>query len=149
MSARKSGEIRQHSASRSLSRCQYCSQWCPPCHARTTAKSWIAFHRHQKSHESLDHAGRLLSLNSQRHMRPVAEMVRLFGDMPAATQNSVELSSRLQFELSDLGYEFPHYSVPDGDTMDSFLRKRVAEGIVRRYGAKNNHDLLKRARETG
>jgi error-prone DNA polymerase len=98
-----------------------------------------------KNHTSLDHAGRLLSLNSQRHMRPVAEMVRLFRDMPGATQNSIELSSRLQFELSDLGYEFPHYSVPDGETMDSFLRKRVAEGITRRYGPKNNRDLLKRA----
>jgi error-prone DNA polymerase len=97
------------------------------------------------NHTSLDHAGRLLSLNSQRHMRPIVEMVRLFGDMPGATQNSVELSSRLQFELSDLGYEFPHYSVPDGETMDSFLRKRVAEGVIRRYGPKNNHDLLKRA----
>ena len=98
-----------------------------------------------KNHTSLDHAGRLLSHNSQRHMRAVAEMVRLFRDMPDATQNSVALSSRLQFELSDLGYEFPHYSVPGGETMDSFLRKRVAEGIVRRYGPKNNHDLLKRA----
>jgi error-prone DNA polymerase len=98
-----------------------------------------------KNHTNLDHAGRLLSHNSQRHMRTVAEMVRLFRDVPGATLNSVALSSRLQFELSDLGYEFPHYSVLDGETMDSFLRKRVAEGIVRRYGPKNNHDLLKRA----
>jgi error-prone DNA polymerase len=100
-----------------------------------------------KNHTSLDRAGRLLSLNGQRHMRTVAEMVRLFGDMPGATQNSVALSSRLKFELSDLGYEFPRYSVPDGETMDSFLRKRVAEGIRRRYGPKNDHSLLKKAQK--
>jgi error-prone DNA polymerase len=110
-------------------------------HDREVLDLFTAIHHHV----SLDSAGRLLSLNSQRHMRPMAEMLRLFRDVPGATQNTIELSSRLQFELSDLGYEFPHYSVPDGDTMDTFLRKRVAEGIVRRYGPKNNPDLLKRA----
>jgi error-prone DNA polymerase len=114
-------------------------------HATPHDREILDLFRAIKNHTSLDHAGRLLSLNSQRHMRPVAEMVRLFRDMPAATQNSIALSSRLQFELSDLGYEFPHYSVPDGETMDSFLRKRVAEGVMRRYGAKNNHGLLKQA----
>jgi hypothetical protein len=28
-----------------------------------------------------------------------------------------------------VGYEFPAYPVPDGQTMDSFLRSRVDEGI--------------------
>ena len=56
------------------------------------------------------------------------------------------LSSRLKFELSDLGYEFPTYPVPDGETMDSFLRKRVVEGVQRRYGSKSNTALLKRAK---
>jgi len=31
--------------------------------------------------------------------------------------------------------------------MDSFLRKRVAEGIVRRYGAKNDCGLMERAKK--
>ena len=30
--------------------------------------------------------------------------------------------------------------------MDSFLQKRVAEGVQRRYGPKNNPDLLDRAK---
>ncbi len=89
-----------------------------------------------RHHTELDHAGRLLALNSQRHLRPAREMTRLFRDVPCAIENTIELSSRLQFELSDLGYEFPRYPVPDGETMDSFLQKRVAEGVMRRYGAK-------------
>ena len=52
----------------------------------------------------------------------------------------------LRFELADLGYEFPRYPVPDGETMDSFLRKRVAEGVVRRYGAKKRW-LVERAQK--
>ena len=44
-----------------------------------------------------------------------------------------------------LDTSFPSYQVPDGETMDSFLRKRVAEGVQRRYGPKNNRDLYQRA----
>jgi error-prone DNA polymerase len=100
-----------------------------------------------RHHTDLDHAGRLLALNSQRHLRTPREMAALFRDIPHAIENTVELSSRLQFELSDLGYEFPRYPVPDGETMDSFLRKRVAEGVTRRYGPKNDRDLLARAKK--
>ncbi|MGI8771289.1 MAG: DNA polymerase III subunit alpha [Acidobacteriaceae bacterium] len=100
-----------------------------------------------RHHTDLDHAGRLLALNSQRHVRPAHEMARLFRDIPGAAEETIELSSRLGFELSDLGYEFPRYPVPDGETMDSFLRKRVVEGVQRRYGPKNDRDLLERAKQ--
>jgi len=98
-------------------------------------------------HTELDHAGRLLSLNSQRYLRAARVMAALFRDVPEAIANTVDLSSRLKFELNDLGYEFPRYPVPDGETMDSFLRKRVAEGVLRRYSAKNNPYLLERAKK--
>ena len=100
-----------------------------------------------RHHTTFDHAGRLLALNSQRHLRPAREMTALFRDVYEATENTVELASRLRFELGDLGYEFPRYPVPDGDTMDSFLEKRVEEGVQRRYGAKNNANLLERAKK--
>jgi error-prone DNA polymerase len=100
-----------------------------------------------RNHTELDRAGRLLSINSQRHLRPAHEMAALFRDVPGAVANTVELSSRLQFELGDLGYEFPRYPVPDGETMDSFLGKRVAEGVVRRYGPKRDAGLLERAKK--
>ncbi len=100
-----------------------------------------------RHHVELDQAGRLLAINSQRHLRSAREMAALFRDVPEAIANTAQLSSRLSFELSDLGYEFPRYPVPDGETMDSFLRKRVAEGVERRYGPKNDRDLMERARK--
>jgi error-prone DNA polymerase len=100
-----------------------------------------------RHHVDLDHAGRLLALNSQRALRSAREMSALFRDIPGATANTFEISQRLQFQLADLGYEFPSYPVPDDDTMDSFLRKRVDEGIRLRYGAKNNRSLFERARK--
>jgi error-prone DNA polymerase len=100
-----------------------------------------------RNHKELDQAGRLLAVNSQRYLRSAGEMAALFRDICGAVENTVELSARLQFELGDLGYEFPCYPVPEGDTMDSFLRKRVEEGVVRRYGAKREAGLLDRAKK--
>lgn len=100
-----------------------------------------------RHHVQLDQAGRLLAMNSQRHLRSAREMTALFRDVYGAVENTVDLSARLQFKLNDLGYQFPRYPVPDGETMDSFLAKRVAEGVQRRYGPKNDRALLQRAKE--
>jgi error-prone DNA polymerase len=98
-----------------------------------------------RHHTDLEHAGRLLSVNQQRYLRDAREMVAIFSDLPQATANSLALSERLEFELNDLGYEFPQYPVPQGETMDSFLRSRTAEGVLKRYGAKHNRKLFEKA----
>src|SRR6185503_12495378 len=81
----------------------------------------------------LDTAGRLLAENSQRYLRSPEEMAKLFSDLPESIANTLELSSRLEFSLENLGYQFPPYSVPEGETMDSFLYKRTWEGAQTRY----------------
>jgi error-prone DNA polymerase len=99
-----------------------------------------------RNHVDLDHAGRLLSTNNHRYLRSANEMAFLFRDLSEALASTCEISQRLQFQLADLGYEFPRYPVPDSDTMDSFLRKRVDEGFRLRYGAKKDPSFLARAR---
>ena len=86
------------------------------------------------NHCTLAGAGRLLSRNSERHLKAPQEMQNLFADLPEAIANTVELSSRLQFTLEDLGYEFPKYPVPECESMISFLRERTGEGFQQRYG---------------
>jgi error-prone DNA polymerase len=87
-----------------------------------------------RHHRTLSTAGRLLARNSERHLKSPAEMRQLFADLPEAVLNTLELSSRLEFTLNDLGYEFPRYPVPQGETMNSFLRERAWEGFRQRYG---------------
>ena len=82
---------------------------------------------------TLDEAGDRLQINSQRHVRSGAEMLKLFSDLPDAVANTSELSSRLEFTLENLGYEFPHYPVPHGETEISYLRVQVAKGSLERY----------------
>jgi error-prone DNA polymerase len=86
-----------------------------------------------RNHVRLETAGRLLSSNSERFVKSPPEMARLFADLPEAIANTTELSSRLEFTLKDLGYEFPRYPVPPGETMTSFLRRRTYEGARGRY----------------
>ena len=88
-----------------------------------------------------------MTLNAERHLRSTKEINELFRDIPQAIANTGALSQRLAFELDDLGYEFPRYPVPEGESMDSFLRKRVDEGVFRRYSVKNNPDLMARVRK--
>jgi error-prone DNA polymerase len=90
-----------------------------------------------RHHRVLANAGRLLSRNSERHFKPHAEMAALFADLPEAVANTAELSSRLQFSLNDLGYEFPSYPVAEGDSQIEFLRRRAQEGRIARYGDAN------------
>ena len=86
-----------------------------------------------KNKTTLAEAGRLLARNSERHLKSAAEMIELFSDIPEAIANTRAVSSRLEFTLEDLGYEFPEYPLPPGETVSSFLWRLTDEGARRRY----------------
>jgi error-prone DNA polymerase len=98
-----------------------------------------------REHRILATAGRLLARNAERHLKTPQQMAQLFADLPEAIAATEELSSRLEFTLADLGYEFPKYPVPAGESMMSFLRQRTAEGFQDRYG-RAAPELRQRAR---
>jgi error-prone DNA polymerase len=98
-----------------------------------------------RHHRTLSTAGRLLTRNSERHLKSPQEMQQLFSDQPEAITNTLELSSRLEFTLNDLGYQFPQYPVSEGETMNSFLRDRAWEGFRERYGRASS-EMQTRAR---
>jgi error-prone DNA polymerase len=99
-----------------------------------------------RNHVRLETAGRLLAGNSERYLKSGLTMLELFADLPQAIANTSTLSSRLEFTLEDLGYEFPKYPVPHGETMTSFLRKRTEEGARLRYTSNNDSSAYDRAR---
>jgi error-prone DNA polymerase len=89
-----------------------------------------------RNHRTLSTAGRLLARNSERHLKSPQEMQQLFADLPEAISSTIELSNRLEFTLANLGYEFPRYPVPEGETMNSYLHQKAWEGFHERYGRK-------------
>ena len=101
-------------------------------------------------HTHLDVAGQLLSLNTARHLKSAAQMRRLFAQMPEAVTNTVRLAERLEFSLENLGYEFPRYRTPEGESMDECLRRVTLEGARHRYGVELSMKVRRQlAREPG
>ena len=82
---------------------------------------------------TLAHAGRRLSCNAERYLKAPEAMARLFSDLPEAIAGARDLAERLEYTMADLGYRFPEYPVPAGETMSSFLRKMAQAGARERY----------------
>ncbi len=78
-------------------------------------------------------AGRLLAENAERHLKAPKAMAALFADRPDLLRNAEALAERLSFTLEDLGYRFPDYPVPEGETQFSFLCKATEAGARERY----------------
>ncbi len=85
-------------------------------------------------HTTLEEAGRRLWVNNQRHLKPPAEMAMLFRDLPRAVAATREIADRCGFTLSDMGYRFPDYPLPMGETADSYLRILTYRGARERWG---------------
>ena len=117
------------------------------CHALPHERELLDVFTCIRNHRNLATAGRLLTRNPERHLKTPAEMEQLFADLPEAIANTQILSSRLQFTLKDLGYEFPKYPVPDGGTQMQFLRECTHEGMISRYGSGNEKARLQIDRE--
>ena len=86
-----------------------------------------------RNHVPLDRAGRLLAAQRERHFKGAAEMAELFADLPEALAAPAQLAARLDFTLADLGYRFPEYPLPPGETPSSHLRALTWNGARARF----------------
>ncbi|HYB54159.1 MAG TPA: error-prone DNA polymerase [Thermoanaerobaculia bacterium] len=86
-----------------------------------------------RCHTTLDGAGRLLAAERERHLKDAREMAELFADLPEALDGAFALSQRLDFTLADLGYRFPDFPLPPGETPASYLRQLAWNGARTRF----------------
>jgi len=84
---------------------------------------------------TLDAAGRRLLQNAERHLKSPAEMAALFHDSPDAIRQSRRIAERCAFTLADLGYRFPEFPLPPGETPMGHLRGLTCTGARERYRA--------------
>jgi len=96
---------------------------------------------------TLDLAGRRLVGNAERYLKSPEAMVALFADRPDAVAAARALADRLEYTMADLGYRFPEYPVPAGETMPSFLRKIAQVGARDRYRPYHDRARAQIARE--
>jgi len=78
------------------------------------------------------------------YLKSADEMQKLFQDYPDALLNTVKISEMVEIEL-ELGRAIlPHFEVPEGFNLDSYLRHLVEKGAAVRYGSSVPAEVKKR-----
>lgn len=81
---------------------------------------------------TLDDPRRPRLYSEQQYLKTPAEMAELFADIPEALSNSVEIAKRCNIEVQ-LGKHFlPDFPVPEGMTIDEYLRHVSFAGLEER-----------------
>ncbi len=85
------------------------------------------------------HDGRVLAdpkrprtYSAEQYLKTPAQMIALFADLPQAIENTVELAKRCTLELSFGTYYLPDFPIPEGFTLDSWIRTQSREGLAAR-----------------
>ena len=82
---------------------------------------------------TIETAGRLLEANAERHLKPAAEMVRLFRDYPDAITETLRFAGRIAFTLDELKYRYPDEPVPPGKTAQQHLEFLTWQGVAKYF----------------
>jgi DNA polymerase III subunit alpha len=81
----------------------------------------------------LDDPKRPRNYSREQYLKSPEEMQELFSDIPEALTNTVELAKRCNLELSLGTYYLPQFPVPDGHTLDSWIRESAHAGLSKRF----------------
>ncbi len=84
---------------------------------------------------TIDQAGLILSPNAERHLKPPAEMARLFSRWPHAIRATREVADACRFALTDLSYDYPRRTAPPGRAPQEYLEEITWAGAAARYPA--------------
>ncbi|MEC7594800.1 MAG: PHP domain-containing protein, partial [Pseudomonadota bacterium] len=86
-----------------------------------------------RHHCTLDTAGYRLAANAERHLRPLADVMRLFRAFPQAVANIQNILSACRFSLDDLVYQYPEDAFDQTLSPQQLLEKLVWEGARGRF----------------
>jgi len=88
-------------------------------------------------------AAGLLHPNSERFLKSPGEMAGLFGGLPEALRNTLEIAARCEVSLDLAAQRLPVFAVPPGHTVDSYLRHLCLAAL---HGARKIEPVTPRAR---
>jgi DNA polymerase-3 subunit alpha/error-prone DNA polymerase len=83
--------------------------------------------------KKIDEAATDLTLNRERYLKTPKQIAFLFRERPDLLKKTLEISSRIDFSLSELRYRYPQESLPPGKTATEHLRDLVEKGLLWRY----------------
>jgi error-prone DNA polymerase len=86
-----------------------------------------------REHCEIKKAGFLLKHNSERYLKPLSEICRLYRHHPEALKSTLHVAEACRFSLEELRYEYPS-EVREGHTCaHEYLKKLTLEGAIVRY----------------
>ena len=74
--------------------------------------------------------------NNEFYLKSSAEMRELFSDIPEACDNTLLIAERCNIKMRENENLLPQYSVPSGETEDTWLRKEANTGLLARLDGK-------------
>ena len=84
--------------------------------------------------ELLEDSKRPRRYSQEQYLKTPQQMADLFRDLPEAIENSVEIARRCSLELKLGKSVLPAYPVPEGFTIEDFLREESRRGLQQRLG---------------
>lgn len=76
---------------------------------------------------------RLKFANDEFYMKTEEEMRKALSDFSEACDNTVKLAEKCNVEL-ERDSILPNFPLPEGETEESYFRKKCEEGLKKRYG---------------
>ena len=74
---------------------------------------------------------RVSEFTEEQYLKSPEEMIALFNDIPSAIENTLEIAKRCSFSLEIGDYHLPEFPVPEGETIETHLRKESERGLER------------------
>ncbi|MDI9424956.1 MAG: DNA polymerase III subunit alpha [Spirochaetota bacterium] len=94
--------------------------------------------------KTLDDENRLRFSSDQFYFKTQAEMERLFPDFPDALHNTYRIFEMVDLELELNNPILPNFQVPEGFTLDTYLRQLVLDGARMRFGPRISEEVTAR-----
>ena len=83
--------------------------------------------------KTMDDPNRMRFSTRELYFKSGRQMQELFAELPEAIRNTVLIAESCNLELDFGKIHLPHYEVPPGYTLDSYLQHLAEEGLKRRY----------------
>ena len=82
---------------------------------------------------TLQTAGQLLQINAQSYLHDPRELYSAYPTLAPVIERSTEVTSRLEFSLSEVSYQFPTFDLAPGQTPFGALAELTEKGVALRY----------------
>ncbi len=82
--------------------------------------------------KSVHDQNRLKFQSDQFYLKSGEEMLRVFGEAPAVLARTLEIAERCNVRLEKVRNPFPHFEVPAGYTLETYLEHVAREGFAKR-----------------